>query len=166
MQQGLVTLASPAGPQETLARLLSAVTGRGLRVFATIDHAQASVQAGLEMRPASVVIFGSPKAGTPLMQMAPTLAIDLPLKALVWQDAQGQTWLTYNAATWIARRHSLGTEDIAEEAWESEGGAVDHHTDVLFSPRHNLGPAARPIITAMSEGLAEIARGVCRTDGE
>ncbi len=165
MNDGLVTLPSPVTAQETLSRLLSAIADRGLAVFATIDHAYAARQAGLEMRPASLVLFGSPKAGTPLMQIAPTLAIDLPLKALVWEDDEGNAWLTYNAPSWVARRHSLSIEDVAEESWESEGGAVD--TD----PRHlglaapiELDRAAGPLITGMAVALAEIARSVLRTN--
>lgn len=166
MRDGLITWPSPFGPQETLARLLSEVTDRGLSIFATIDHAQAAEQAGLEMRPAAVVIFGNPKGGTPLMRMAPTLAIDLPLKALVWEDEEGNTHLTYNAAHWIARRHHLAVEDISEDAWESEGGAVDPKPGDPFASEGGLLPAADPLVAAIAKGLAEIARRVCRSDGD
>ena len=164
MDDGLITWPSPYAPHETLARLLSEVTDRGLFIFAIIDHAQAAKQAGLEMRPASVVIFGNPKGGTPLMQMAPTIAIDLPLKALVWEDENGKTQLTYNRASWIARRHHLAVEDIDEEAWESEGGAIDHHPGDLFASDESLRPTAAPLVAAIGKALADIARSVCRSD--
>ena len=121
MRDGLITWPSPFGPHETLRACCLRWGSRGLFIFATIDHAEAAKQAGLEMRPASVVIFGNPKGGTPLMQMAPTLAIDLPLKALVWEDDERKTKLTYNGAPWIARRHHLSVEDIGDEASESGG---------------------------------------------
>jgi uncharacterized protein (DUF302 family) len=76
-------------------------------VLARIDHAQAAVRAGLELRPTEVVVFGNPKAGTPLMQSVQTIGIDLPLKALVWQDEDGTTWLSYNEPHWLAVRHEV-----------------------------------------------------------
>jgi uncharacterized protein (DUF302 family) len=107
---GLTTLRSSHGPQDTLARLEAAVAARGLTVFARIDHAAGAAAAGLKMRPAVVVIFGNAKGGTPLMQSVATVAIDLPLKALVWEDGSGDTWLSYNDPGWIAERHGLGRE--------------------------------------------------------
>jgi len=105
---GLVTLASDAGPAETLERLAAAVRGRGMAVMARIDHAGAAARVGLELRPTEVLIFGNPRAGTPLMQAAQTVGIDLPLRALVWQDASGKTWLSYNDPRWLAERHGIG----------------------------------------------------------
>jgi uncharacterized protein (DUF302 family) len=105
---GLTTLRSSHGPQDTLARLEAAVTAKGLTVFARIDHAAGAAAAGLKMRPAVVVIFGNAKGGTPLMQSVATFAIDLPLKALVWEDGSGDTWLSYNDPSWLAKRHGLG----------------------------------------------------------
>jgi len=101
---GLTISASNRGPKETMDRLASAVTDRGMTVLARIDHAAAAAKAGMELRP-TVLIFGNPKAGTPLMQVVQTMGIDLPLKALVWQDDNGKTWLAYNDPKWLARRH-------------------------------------------------------------
>jgi len=88
-------------------RLVAAVTERGMQIMARIDQAGATAKAGMELRPTEVVLFGNPKAGAPLMQAVQTIAIDLPLKALVWQDADGKTWLAYNDPAWIARRHHI-----------------------------------------------------------
>jgi len=104
---GLVTLQSSHDFATTLERLTAALESKGVRVFARIDHAAAATSAGLELRLTTVVIFGNPVAGTPLMQAAQTVGIDLPLKALVWQDAQGAVHLTYNDPAWIAARHGL-----------------------------------------------------------
>lgn len=104
---GMIHLRSPYTAAETLERLRNIVTSKGLTVFATIDHAAAATQAGLSMAPATVLIFGSPKAGTPLMIAAPTLALDLPLKALVWQEPMGPVWLSYNTPEYLAQRHGL-----------------------------------------------------------
>jgi uncharacterized protein (DUF302 family) len=107
---GLTTLRSGHGPAETTARLAAEVEARGLQVFARIDHAAGAADAGLPLRPTTLLIFGSAKGGTPLMQAAQTIGIDLPLKALVWQDAAGDTWLSYNDPRWLAERHGLGGE--------------------------------------------------------
>ena len=80
-----------------------------MTVFARIDHAAGAAQAGLSLRPTEVLIFGNAKAGTPLMQANQTMGIDLPLKALVWQDADGKVWLSYNEPNWLATRHGLAT---------------------------------------------------------
>lgn len=104
---GLTICASSRGPDETLRRLEDAITSRGMTVFARIDHAAAAAEAGLGLRPTTVLIFGSPRAGTPLMQGAQTMGIDLPLKALVWQDAESKTWIAYNDPTWLANRHGV-----------------------------------------------------------
>lgn len=89
---------------------MSRVPEKGMTLFAHIDHTAAAEAVGLHLRPTSVVIFGSPKAGTPLMDAFPALAIDLPLKMLVWQDDAGQTWLAYTDPGWLAERHGLGTD--------------------------------------------------------
>jgi uncharacterized protein (DUF302 family) len=104
---GLVTLQSSHDVATTLERLTAALEAKGVRVFARIDHAAGAASVGLALRPATLVIFGNPAAGTPLMQAAQTVGIDLPLKALVWQDAQGVVHLTYNDPAWIAARHGL-----------------------------------------------------------
>ena len=95
-------------PQDTMDRLEAAVKAKGMTVFARIDHAAGAAGAGLSLQPTAVLMFGNAKAGTPLMQSVQTIGIDLPLKALVWQDISGDTWLSYNDPTWLAQRHGLG----------------------------------------------------------
>ena len=117
--EGLKVSRSRHGPKETLGRFEVAIARYGMTVFARIDHGAGAAKAGLELRPTVVLIFGNARAGTPLMQMAPTIAIDLPLKALVWQDEAGATWLGYNDPVWIARRHGVvddGSIDLVIEA--------------------------------------------------
>ncbi len=105
--EGLKVSRSRHGLQETLDRLEVAVARYGLTIVARIDHAAAAEKAGLALRPTVVVIFGNPRGGTPLMQAVATVAIDLPLKAVVWQDEAGTTWLGYNDPVWILRRHGV-----------------------------------------------------------
>ena len=117
--EGLKVSRSRHGPQVTLDRFEVAIARYGMTMFARIDHGAAAAKAGLELRPTVVLIFGNARAGTPLMQMAPTIAIDLPLKAVVWQDEAGATWLGYNDPVWISRRHGLvddGSSDLVIEA--------------------------------------------------
>jgi uncharacterized protein (DUF302 family) len=109
--QGLTTIKSSHAPRETMDRLEAAVTAKGMTVFARIDHAAGAAAAGLSLRPAEVLIFGNASGGTPLMQAVQTIAIDLPLKALVWQDASGDTWLSWNDPAWLAARHGLRGAD-------------------------------------------------------
>lgn len=115
--EGLVTIASPHTPAETLDRLINALDARGITVFARIDHAEGAASVGMALRPTTVIIFGNPAAGTPLMQSDQRVGLDLPLKALVWQDAGSQTWLTYSDPTWLAERYGLGDESkpVAEK---------------------------------------------------
>jgi uncharacterized protein (DUF302 family) len=101
---------SSYGPKDTMNRLEAAVKAKGLTVFARIDHAAGAAEVGLSLRPTEILIFGNARGGTPLMQAAQTIGIDLPLKALVWQDASGSTWLSYNDPSWLAKRHGLGHE--------------------------------------------------------
>src|SRR5712672_93468 len=112
--QGLTTIPSSYGPQDTMNRLEAAVKAKGITVFARIDHAAGATDAGLSLRPTELLIFGNTKAGTPLMQSVQTIGIDLPLKALVWQDASGVTWLSYNDPAWLSQRHDLanGTSTV------------------------------------------------------
>ena len=107
---GLITIRSSFGPQDTMNRLDTAVKAKGMTVFARIDHAAGATAVGQPLRPSEVLIFGNAKGGTPLMQSVQTIGIDLPLKALVWQDAGGDTWLSYNAPDWLAKRHGLSSE--------------------------------------------------------
>jgi uncharacterized protein (DUF302 family) len=103
--EGLIVRSSDFDPKETMERLVSAITRRAAAVLARVDHAAAASAVGLALRPTEVVIFGNPRAGTPLMQAAQTMGIDLPLRALVWRDEGGRTWLGYNDPAWLARRH-------------------------------------------------------------
>ena len=113
--EGLIVLACPRTPKEAMDRLAESVVRHGMTVFARIDHAAAAKEAGMTLAPTEVLIFGNPKGGTPLMQAAQTLGIDLPLKALVWQDGAGKTWIGYNDPRWLARRHAVtGYEPILD----------------------------------------------------
>lgn len=105
---GLITVASRFSVGETLDRFTAALTAAGLLVFARIDHAGNAKDVGLDLRPTALLIFGNPKGGTPLMLDKQTAGIDLPVKALAWEDEAGQVWLTYNEAAWIVERHGLG----------------------------------------------------------
>jgi uncharacterized protein (DUF302 family) len=107
---GLIHVRSPYSVRETLKRLESALQAKSLAVFARIDHSGEAEKIGLQMRPTQLVIFGSPKAGTPLMVASPTLAIDLPLRALAWEDADGQVWLSYNSPDYLKQRHEIPDE--------------------------------------------------------
>jgi len=113
MTDGLVTLPSNYPVPDTIDRLRDAVTTAGLRVFARVDHAAGAREAGLELRPTELLVFGNARGGTPLMQDTQTAGIDLPLKALAWADEDGQTWLSYNDPAWIAGRHALGESSAA-----------------------------------------------------
>ena len=124
-QDGLITLSSRYPASDTMDRLLAALAKRNMTVFARIEHAAGAASAGLELRPTEVVIFGNPKGGTALMQDRQTAGIDLPLKALVWQDADGKIWLSYNDPAWIALRHGLGAASAgAVEAMAKALGAI------------------------------------------
>jgi uncharacterized protein (DUF302 family) len=109
---GLVQVASKYGVDETVKRLESVLAERGVRVFALIDHSGEAEKVGMKMRPTKVVIFGNPKGGTPLMVAAPSLAIDLPLKALVAEDEAGKVWVTYNSPEYLQQRHGVPEELI------------------------------------------------------
>lgn len=108
--EGVVTIPSNYGPEETVERLKAAIAAQGLDLFAEIDHARNAREAALTLPPETVLVFGSAAAGTPLMLANQAAGIDLPLKALVWRDAAGATWISYNDPVWIARRHGLTGE--------------------------------------------------------
>lgn len=110
---GLTTIKSGHPAHETMDRLEAAVKAKGLTVFARIDHAEGATAVGLPLRPTEVLIFGNAKGGTPLMEAAQTIGIDLPLKALVWQDTSGETWLSWNDPAWLAARHGLSGVEAA-----------------------------------------------------
>lgn len=109
-ENGMVHLSSAYSFSETLLRLESVVQSKGLAIFCRVDHSGEAAKAGLKMNPTQLVIFGSPKAGTPLMVASPTLAIDLPLKALVWEDAGGKVWVSYNTPEYLKQRHNIPAE--------------------------------------------------------
>ncbi len=110
--KGLVTVASHYSVEDTVNRLQAAFVEKGMQVFAVIDHSGEAEKVGLKMRPTKVVIFGSPKGGTPLMVAAPSLAIDLPLKALVAEDVAGKVMVTYNDPQYLKERHGVPEELI------------------------------------------------------
>jgi uncharacterized protein (DUF302 family) len=107
---GLITIASNLSVKETIDRLASTVTSKGMTVFGRVDHGAGAAQVGMPLRPTEVLIFGNAKGGTPLMQAKQTIGIDLPLKALAWEDADGKVWVTSNDPAWLARRHGLGAD--------------------------------------------------------
>src|SRR3989440_10655301 len=105
--EGLTSIRSRFGPKETMDRLQAEIRAKGMTVFARIDHAAGATEVGLTLRPTELIIFGNARGGTPLMESMQTVGIDLPLKALVWEDADGETWLSYNEPSWIAQRHNI-----------------------------------------------------------
>ena len=111
--EGLITVPSSYGPHETIAKLEAEVKAKGLTVFAHVDHAAGAAAVGMTLLPTDLLIFGNAKGGTPLMQAAQTVGIDLPLKVLVWQDDAGKTFVSYNDPGWIAKRHALAPETAA-----------------------------------------------------
>jgi uncharacterized protein (DUF302 family) len=131
--EGMTIVASRYPPAETTERVVAAVAARGMAVMARVDHAAAAAKVGLALRPTEVLMFGNPRAGTPLMQASQTVGIDLPLKVLVWQDAEGKTWLGYNDPHWIVMRHGAAmggdaitgaiTQGLAAIAREATQGA-------------------------------------------
>jgi uncharacterized protein (DUF302 family) len=106
-ESGVVTRASGRGFAETLSWLHAALLARGMTIFATIDHAAGAVEAGMTLRPTTVTIFGNPRAGTPLMQAQQIIGLDLPLKMLIWEDAEARVWLSYDDPAALARRHGV-----------------------------------------------------------
>ncbi len=110
-ENGLVRVPSRYPVEETVQRLQTTFAAKGLQVFALIDHSGEAAKVGLKMRPTKLLIFGSPKGGTPLMVASPSLAIDLPMKALVAEDETGKVWLTYNDPEYLKERHGV-PEDL------------------------------------------------------
>jgi len=111
--EGILTLASHYPVAETLDRLEKILREKNVTVFARVDHSGEAAKVGMEMRPTELLIFGNPKGGTPLMQAVQLSAIDLPLKALAWQDAEGKVWLSYNDPLYLGQRFSLPHEILA-----------------------------------------------------
>ena len=111
--EGLTSIRSTFGPKATMDRLEAEIRAHGMNVFDRIDHAAGAAEAGVALRPTELIIFANARGGTPLMQSVQTLGIDLPLKALVWEDASGTTWLSYNEPSWIAHRHGVANAELA-----------------------------------------------------
>jgi uncharacterized protein (DUF302 family) len=107
---GFISRPSPHSVPETIQRLGAILKSKGVAIFALVDHSGEAEKAGLKMRPTQLLIFGNPKAGTPLMVAAPSTAIDLPLKALAWEDADGKVWLSYNSPDYLQQRHGFPTD--------------------------------------------------------
>jgi uncharacterized protein (DUF302 family) len=107
---GIVNKPSKHSVEQTVEALQNILKSKGVAVFALIDHSGEAEKVGLKMRPTKLLIFGNPKAGTPLMLASPSSAIDLPLKLLVWEDAQGKVWVSYNSPEYLRERHGLPQE--------------------------------------------------------
>jgi uncharacterized protein (DUF302 family) len=133
-ENGLVTVESAHAVPETIDRLAATVTAAGLTVFARIDHAAGATEAGMPLRPTELLIFGHPRGGTPLMQDRQTAGIDLPVKALAWEDETGKVWLTYTTGAWIALRHDLGPDSHAAVA------AIDTGLEKVTGRAATTGP--------------------------
>jgi uncharacterized protein (DUF302 family) len=107
---GIGSIPSPYPVEITITKLKAVIEGKGLTLFAHIDHSAGATQAGLHMQPSHVLIFGNAKAGTPLMVANPLIALELPLKVLVWQDAEEKVWVSYNTPDYLIKRHDLSLE--------------------------------------------------------
>jgi uncharacterized protein (DUF302 family) len=125
-ESGVVTKLSPRPVADTVNRLSELIAAKGLKLFAVIDQSAEASQAGLQLRDTTLVLFGSPAAGTPVMAAAPLAALDLPLKVLIWDD-EGQTRVSYYATATLAARHSLGADLTAKLA------GIDPLTDTLIA---------------------------------
>jgi uncharacterized protein (DUF302 family) len=110
MNNGIVDKPANHSVDETVEKLKGILQSKGVTLFATVDHSGEAAKVGMKMPPTKLLIFGSPKAGTPLMLASPSVAIDLPLKILIWEDAQGKAWLSYNSPAYLQQRHSIPAE--------------------------------------------------------
>jgi uncharacterized protein (DUF302 family) len=108
--KGLIDISSNHSVDETVERLKGILQAKGITLFALVDHSGEAAEAGMKMRPTKLLIFGNPKGGTPVMLAAPSAAIDLPLKILVWEDVQGKVWITYNTPAYLQQRHNIPPE--------------------------------------------------------
>src|SRR5260370_38645111 len=108
--KGIIDTPSKHSVDETVEKIKGILQAKGVALFALVDHSGEAEKAGMKMRPTKLLIFGSPKAGTPLMLAAPSIAIDLPLKLLVWEDAQGKVWVSYNSLEYLQERHGVPPE--------------------------------------------------------
>ena len=107
---GIVDRLSHHSVEQTVEKLKGILLSKGVMLFATVDHSGEAEKVGMKMRPTKLLIFGSPKAGTPLMQAAPSVAIDLPLKILVWEDEQSKVWVSFNSPAYLQQRHGIPAE--------------------------------------------------------
>jgi uncharacterized protein (DUF302 family) len=128
--EGMVAVESPYDAETTMNRLEEQVQARDLEVFARIDHAAGAEKVGKTLRPTELLIFGNPKAGTPLMECAQSFGIDLPVKALVWEDADGQVWLGWNDPAFLAKRHGVPECPPVEKLQ----GALQGLADAVVAP--------------------------------
>ena len=112
---GLVSVKSAHSVPVTLDRLEAVLKKKGMKIFNRLNHAKGAESVGVDLRPTELLLFGNPKIGSPLMTCAQSVAIDLPQKALAWEDAKGQVWLSYNAPVYLASRHSISMQDRSEE---------------------------------------------------
>ena len=108
--KGIIDIPSNHSVDQTVERLKGILEAKGVTIFALVDHSGEAEKAGLKMRPTKLLIFGSPKAGTPVMLAAPSIAIDLPLKILIWEDSQGKVWVSYNSPAYLQERHGVPQE--------------------------------------------------------
>jgi uncharacterized protein (DUF302 family) len=115
-ENGILTIPSHHSVDETVSQLEHILTEKGIKLFALVDHSGEAEKAGLQMPPTKLAIFGSPKAGTPLMLTTPSIAIDLPLKLLIWEDKNGSVWISYNAPAYLMARHGLPQDLLANIA--------------------------------------------------
>jgi uncharacterized protein (DUF302 family) len=122
---GLIAVKSPHNTKDTMARLEEQVKQRNLTVFARIDHAAGAARVGKTLRPTELLIFGNPQGGTPVMECAQSAGIDLPLKALVWEDAAGQVWLGYNDPAFLAQRHRAAACPVVENLRRALAGLAE-----------------------------------------
>lgn len=122
---GLVAVKSPHSAKATMDKLEELVKQRGLNVFVRIDHAAGAAKVGKSLRPTELLIFGNPQGGTPFMECEQTVGIDLPLKALVWEDASGQVWLGYNDPNFLAQRHGVTQCPVVENLRKALSGLAD-----------------------------------------
>ncbi len=119
LDQGIINLPSPYSVAETLDRLEALLKAKGVKVFLRLDQQHEAQQAGLTMQPTELLLFGNPQAGTPLMNAAPSIALDLPLKALAWEDSDGNVWLSYNSFAYLQQRHHV-SDDLMQKIAGSE----------------------------------------------
>lgn len=123
--EGLTAVKSPLPVKATADKFEELAKQRGLTVFARIDHAAGATKVGKSLRPTELIIFGSPQAGTPFMECAQTVGIDLPLKALIWEDAASQVWVGYNDPAYLAKRHAADSCAVVENIRKALGSLVE-----------------------------------------